>query len=77
MAFKWDQPRGGQQPSLEESLAEIRDKFKGVKGFKGGPTINSFVIILVLGLAAWTSRSALPSLKSSIWGRLVSGSWSS
>lgn len=55
MAFKWDPPKGGQQPSLEESLAEIREKFKGIKGFKGGPTINAFIIFLVLGLAAWTS----------------------
>ena len=55
MAFKWNPPQGGRQPSLEESLAEIREKFKGVKGFKGGPTTNAFIILLVLGLAAWTS----------------------
>lgn len=55
MAFKWDPPQRGRQPSLEESLAEIREKFKGVKGFKGGPNIKSLIIVLVLGLAAWTS----------------------
>ncbi len=52
MAFKWNPPQGGQQPSLEDSLAEIRQKFQR---FKGGSNINAFVIVLVLGIAAWTS----------------------
>lgn len=51
MAFKWPPPQRGQQPSLEDSLDEIRQKFRG---FKGGPTINTLVILVVLGLAAWT-----------------------
>jgi membrane protease subunit HflK len=52
MTFKWNPPRGDQQTSLEGSLEEIRQKFKG---FKGDPTIRTFIIFLILGFAAWTS----------------------
>ena len=52
MAFKWNQYKGGQQPSLEESLDEVRQKFQR---FKGGNSFNTLVIVLVLGVAAWTS----------------------
>jgi len=52
MAFKWNQYQGGQQPSIEESLAEISQKFQR---FKGGNSFKTFVIVLVLGVAAWTS----------------------
>jgi hypothetical protein len=52
MAFKWNKYQGGQQPSLEGSLEEIRQKFQR---FKGDYSLKTFVIILVLGFAAWTS----------------------
>jgi membrane protease subunit HflK len=53
MAFKWNPPEGGQQqPSLEDSLAQIRQKFQG---FKGGPTLITVIVIVVLGLAGWSS----------------------
>ncbi len=52
MAFKWNPPQGGQQPSLEDSLEEIRQKFRE---FRGGSSIKTFIIALFLGFAAWTS----------------------
>lgn len=52
MAFKWNKYQGGEQPSLEGSLEEIRQKFQR---FKGDYSFKTFVIILVLGFAAWTS----------------------
>ena len=56
MNFKWNPPQGGQggsQPSLEDSLEQIRQKFKGIKG--GDSLITAIVIVLVLGIAGWTS----------------------
>jgi membrane protease subunit HflK len=53
MNFKWNPPQGPKQPSLEDSLAEIRQKFKG---FKGGPVITTIVLVVVLataGLSSW------------------------
>ena len=56
MAFKWNPPSAGSQPSLEESLEQIRQKFKGVKGFKGGGSfMSSLIVFLVLAIAGWTS----------------------
>jgi regulator of protease activity HflC (stomatin/prohibitin superfamily) len=52
VAFKWNPPQGGQQPSLEDSLEEIRQKFRE---FRGGSSIKTFIIALFLGFAAWTS----------------------
>jgi membrane protease subunit HflK len=52
MAFKWNKYTGGQQPSLEGSLEEVRQKFQR---FKGDYSFKTFAIILVLGFAAWTS----------------------
>lgn len=52
MAFKWNKYQGGEQPSLEGSLEEIRQKFQR---FKGDYSFKTFAIILVLGFAAWTS----------------------
>jgi len=52
MAFKWNPPQGGQQPSLEESLEQIRKRFQG---FRGGPIITTVIVILVLGIAGLTS----------------------
>jgi len=52
MAFKWNKYPGGQQPSLEGSLEEVRQKFQR---FKGDYSFKTFAIILVLGFAAWTS----------------------
>jgi len=56
MAFKWNPPNAGPQPSLEESLEQIRQKFKGFKGLKGGGSfMSSLIVFLVLAIAAWTS----------------------
>ena len=52
MPFKWNPPQGGQQPSLEESLEQIRNRFKG---FNPGPIITAAVVIAVLGIAGLTS----------------------
>jgi membrane protease subunit HflK len=52
MAFKWNPPPGGQEPSLEDSLAEIRQKFKG---FKGGPIFTIIILVVILGTAALSS----------------------
>jgi membrane protease subunit HflK len=56
MAFKWNPPNAGSQPSLEESLDQLRQKFKGFQGFKGGRSfMPSLIVFLVLAVAGWTS----------------------
>jgi len=53
MAFKWNPPQGGSEPSLEESLAQLKQKFLGFKG--GGLGITGLAIVLALAIAGWTS----------------------
>ena len=53
MAFKWNPPQGGQQPSLEESLEQIRQKFQGFH--QGGPILAAIIVIALVGIAGWTS----------------------
>lgn len=56
MASKWNPTNGGSQPSIEESLDQIRQKFKGIKGFKGGGSfLPSLIVFAVLAFAAWTA----------------------
>ena len=56
MATKWNPTNGGQQPSLEESLQQIREKWKGrqMKG-GGGTFFSSLIVFVLLATAAWTS----------------------
>ncbi len=57
MAFKWNPTNGGSQPSFEESLDQIRQKFKRRgEGFKGGGSyMSSLIVFVVLAFAAWTA----------------------
>lgn len=56
MAFKWNPTNGESQPSLDDSLEQIRQKFKGFQGFKGGAAfLPSLLIFALLAFAAWTS----------------------
>jgi membrane protease subunit HflK len=57
MATKWNPTNGGSQPSLEESLQQIREKFKRrSEGFKGGGSFfSSIIVFAVIAFAAWTS----------------------
>jgi membrane protease subunit HflK len=53
MAFKWNPPQGEGQPSLEESIVQFRQKFKGVNG---GPILVAVLVVLLLvigGLSSW------------------------
>ena len=61
MATKWNPTNGGQQPSLEESLQQIRDKWKSRYGQGkgggggGGKFHSSIIVVLAILAAAWTS----------------------
>ena len=56
MPTKWNPTNGGQQPSLEDSLRQIREKWKGRQMKGGGSTfISSVVVFAVIAIAAWTS----------------------
>lgn len=56
MPTKWNPTNGGQQPSLEESLRQIREKWKG-RQMKGGSGtfFSSIIVFAVIALVAWTS----------------------
>ena len=61
MATKWNPTNGGQQPSLEESLQQIREKWKSRYGQGkgggggGGKFLSSIIVVLAILAAAWTS----------------------